>query len=70
MTRDEVLRKIQDARKAIVEYKRERLHEAYTPSERQKVQNIQQESTQLILEAKTIGAAGQACPRCGGSGRI
>ena len=70
MTRDEVLRKIQEARKAIEEYKREGLSEAYTPSERQKVQDIKIESTRLIVEAKTLGAAGEVCPRCGGSGRI
>ncbi len=70
MTRDEVLRKIQEARRAIEEYKREGLNEAYSSSERQKVQDIQQESIRLITEAKTIGAAGAVCPRCGGSGRV
>ncbi len=69
MTRDEVLRKIQEARRAIEEYKREGLGEAYTPSERQKVQDIKTASTRLIVEAKTIGAAGNVCPLCGGSGR-
>jgi hypothetical protein len=70
MTRDEVLRKIQEARRAIEEYKREGLSEAYTPSERKKVQDIKIASTRLIVEAKTIGAAGEVCPRCGGSGRV
>ena len=70
MTRDEVLRKIQEARRAIKEYKREGLSEAYTPSERQKVQDIKTASTRLIVEAKTLGAGGDVCPRCGGSGRV
>lgn len=70
MTREEVLRKLQEARRAIEEYKREGLSEAYTPSERQKVQDIKTESTRLIVEAKTIGPAGEVCPRCGGSGRV
>jgi transcription initiation factor IIE alpha subunit len=70
MTRDEVLRKIQEARRAIREYKEENLQEAYSTSERDKVRAIQDESERLIMEAKTIGAAGQVCPRCGGSGRV
>ncbi len=70
MTRDEVLKKIQEARKAIEEYNKQGLSKAYTPPEQQKVKDIQQESIWLITEAKTIGAAGQVCPRCGGSGRI
>ena len=70
MTRDEVLKKIQEARKAIDQYKKEGLNEAYSVVDRQKVQEIEQELTRLIIEAKTIGAAGQVCPRCGGSGRV
>ena len=70
MTRDEVLRKIREARRAIREYKEENLQEAYSGSERDKVHAIQDELERLIIEAKTIGAAGQVCPRCGGSGRV
>ena len=70
MTRDEVLTKIQEARKAIEDYKKQGLNSTTYESERQKVLNIQQESMRLITEARTIGAAGSACPRCGGSGRV
>jgi hypothetical protein len=70
MTRDEVLKKIQEARKAIEVYKREGLSEGQYLSERQKIQEIKEETFQLITEAKTIGAAGSVCPQCNGSGRI
>ena len=70
MTRDEVLKKIQEARKAIEQYKREKLEETQSAEERQKVRDIQQESSRLITEAKTLGPAGNVCPRCGGSGRV
>ena len=70
MTRDEVLRKIEDARQAIENYKKERLDEAYSETERDKVRKIVISSESLIVEARTIGAAGRQCPNCGGSGRV
>lgn len=70
MTREEVLLRIEAARKAIEEYKREGLNQARLTSDIQKVRDIETASAKLIMEARTIGAAGQACPRCGGSGRI
>lgn len=70
MTREEVLLKIEAARKAIEDYKREGLNRVRLPSDAQKVRDIETASVRLIAEARTIGAAGQACPRCGGSGRV
>ncbi len=70
MTREEVLRKIKDARSAIEQYRREGLGQSSLTIERQKIAEIQQESIRLLAEAKTLGAAGQTCPTCGGSGRI
>ncbi|MBP6366278.1 MAG: hypothetical protein KBA82_01970 [Nitrosomonas sp.] len=71
MTRDEVLLKIEAARKAIEDYKREGLNQVRYPSsnDAQKVKDIETASVRLIAEARTIGAAGQPCPRCNGSGR-
>lgn len=69
MTRDEVLRKIEEARSAIRDYKSERLDQAYSSTDVEKVQKIRDASVKLITEARTIGAAGTQCPNCGGSGR-
>lgn len=70
MTREEVLLRIEAARKAIEDYKREGLNQVRLTSDAQKIRDIENASARLIIEAKTIGAAGQACPRCGGSGRV
>ncbi len=70
MTRAEVLRKIEEAKVAIQAYKREGLDKSSFSFEQKDIQKIKESSTLLILEAKTIGAAGQACPTCGGSGRV
>ena len=69
MTRDEVLTKIKDARRAIEEFKRDRMDLATSTADMEKVQQIRKASIEFISEANTIGAAGNACPRCGGSGR-
>lgn len=70
MTRDEVLKKLQEARKAIEQYKKEGLNKTYSTVDIQKVREIEQESTHLITEVKAIGASGKVCPHCGGSGRV
>lgn len=70
MTRAEVLRKIEDARSAIQEYKKQGLDKSYYSQDQNDIQKIVESSRKLILEAKTIGAAGQVCPACGGSGRV
>lgn len=70
MTRNEVLDKIMEARKAIQEYKAGNMGRTFVASEKEQVNAILRESRQLIVEARTIGAAGQTCPRCGGSGRV
>ena len=70
MTRAEVLRKIEEAKFAIQEYKREGLDKSPYLVEQNNIKKIEESSRQLILAAKTIGAAGQACPTCSGSGRV
>ncbi len=70
MTRAEVLRKIDDAKSAIQEYKKQGLDKSFYSHEQNDIQKIKESSIQLILEAKTLGAAGQVCPTCGGSGRV
>jgi hypothetical protein len=70
MTREEVLQIIEAARKAIESYKLEGLNQPRFTTDVQKIKDIENASARLIVEAKTIGAAGQACPRCGGSGRV
>jgi hypothetical protein len=69
MTRNEVLQRIEEAVLALREYKRQGLGAAYSDVDRQKNQQIQTASVELITEARTVGAAGSVCPRCGGSGR-
>ena len=69
MNRDEVLKKIEEARTAIQQYKAQRLEHTAMASEQTKVQMIKRSSEMLISEARSIGAAGQPCPRCGGTGR-
>lgn len=70
MTRDEVLKKIEDAQAAIKAYKSEGLGASYLFGEKEKIRRIEESSKQLIIEARTIGAAGEQCPKCGGSGRV
>lgn len=70
MTREEVLLRIEAATKAIQDYKREGLNQVRQPSnDAEKVRDIEIASVRLVAEAKTIGAAGQSCACCGGSGR-
>jgi DNA repair exonuclease SbcCD ATPase subunit len=70
MTRTEVIRKLEEALNAIQEYKREGLDRATYNFERDEIQKVQETSRKLLIEAKTIGAAGQTCPVCNGSGRV
>ena len=70
MTRDEVLQSIEAARKGIEAYKREELNRPVFATDSTKIREIEDASTRLIVEAKTIGAAGQVCPKCDGSGRV
>ena len=70
MTLEEVLLKIEAARKAIEDYKRKGLNQVRLTSDVHKVKDIETASVRLIAEVRTIGAAGQACQHCGGSGRV
>ena len=70
MTRDEVLKKIEEAQRAIESYKSEGLDSAYSTTELEKIRKIRLSTESLIVEARTIGAAGRQCPSCGGSGRV
>jgi hypothetical protein len=69
MTRTEVLQKINEARRAIKSFKEEGLEKTASAFENDQVQMIRASSVLLLSEARTIGAAGQTCPTCGGSGR-
>ena len=70
MTRKEVIRKLEEAINAIQAYKKEGLDEGVYSFEREEIRKIQDTSRKLLVEAKTIGAAGEVCPTCGGSGRV
>ena len=70
MTRSEVIRKLEEAVSAIRQYKREGLDRATNNFEREEVQKVKDTSRKLLVEAKTIGAAGETCPTCNGSGRV
>ncbi len=70
MTNDELLRIIQQATKAMETYKNERLGKPAAASEQAMIANIRTASTLLLSEARSLGAAGQVCPTCSGSGRI
>ena len=69
MKRSEVLQKIKEATEAIQEYKEGNVERVFGESVENSNSNIETASLELIAEAKTIGASGSACPRCGGSGR-
>lgn len=70
MTRLEVIKKLEDALSAIQEYKKEGLNRATYDYEREQIQKVKSASHRLLIEAKTIGAAGETCPTCNGSGRL
>ncbi|HVN71226.1 MAG TPA: hypothetical protein VMU10_04310 [Desulfomonilia bacterium] len=70
MAGDEFFIRLQKARKAVEDYKREMPDEDHSPSERLKAQHIQMESHQHMIETKTIGAPCTVCPYCGGSGKL
>lgn len=67
MTLDEVLKKIIEARMAIQEFRVENMERTSVASGK-KVDAILRETEQVIV--RFIGAAGKACPQCGGSGRV
>ena len=69
MTRTEVLQKINEARGAIKNFKEQGLEKTASQFERDQVDMIKASSVMLLSEARTIGASGQSCPTCGGSGR-
>jgi hypothetical protein len=69
MAGDEFLIQLQKARKAVEEYKKERLHEDYPSSGHMDVQYIQQISHHHIMGEKT-GAIGAVCPYCGGRSKV
>lgn len=70
MNRDEVLKKIEDARVAVKEYRSAGMEKAANLTEQTKIDLIKKSSMLLLAEARFIGAAGQSCPTCNGSGRI
>ena len=70
MKHSELLRKIQETREAIIQYKIEGLDRDTSQEGLLKLKKIREESALLITEAKFIGASGQICPLCGGKGRI
>jgi len=69
MTRNDILRKIIEATEAIEDYKEGNIERAFGESIDRADDEIETASLKFIVEARTIGAAGRSCPRCGGSGR-
>lgn len=67
MNKDDVLKKIEDARSAIRQFKAEGQDKGLSQPQKDEVLRA---SEMLISEARTIGAAGKPCPNCGGSGRV
>jgi hypothetical protein len=70
MTRLQVIKKIDEARNAIRTFNRERIGKGTSAHDAAEIQEIQESSETLITELQAIGAPGQTCPRCHGSGRI
>ncbi|HPI92492.1 MAG TPA: hypothetical protein PLT09_03315 [Deltaproteobacteria bacterium] len=64
MARDEFLMQLQKARKAVEEYKSERLSEAHSLSEHRGMHHAQNESNQPVDEAKPSEGSGTVCPYC------
>ena len=64
MTNEEVLLRINAAIVAIEEFKKKNKTGSITEKD------IEKNTGRLIKEAYMMGPAGQACPRCGGSGRV
>ncbi len=70
MNRDDLLKKINETREAIKQFKAEGLGSTSLASEQAKIQLIKESSELFIMEARSIGAAGRTCPTCSGSGRV
>lgn len=70
MTRSETLRKINAAIEAIDQYRDQGLNESKYSFEQQEIDDVRTAALKFIVEAKTIGAAGDVCGTCGGSGRV
>ena len=68
MPGDEFLMKLQKARMAVEEYKRERFHEDYPPTGHLETQEVRQRSHDLTVAEKSTGSCA-VCPYCGGSGK-
>ena len=70
MTRNETLQKINAAIEAIDQYRDQGLNESTHSFELLEIRQVRTAALKFIVEAKTIGAAGDVCPSCGGSGRV
>lgn len=68
MTRQEVLDAVKKANKALDSYKNEGLAKFANPDEAKQIR----EAVLEFMEKRgyVLGAAGDICPRCSGSGRI
>ena len=66
MTKEEVLRKINEALEALQSYRSEYQGQQQTDT----YEKIKDQSKKLLKEAFELGASGKPCPTCGGSGRV
>ena len=64
--RQQALAKIQEATDAVRQY---RLYGA-PRDRRENVDSINESTVDFVKKAYAVGAAGQSCPTCGGSGRV
>lgn len=73
MTREEVLRAIQNAEAAVRQYRQQNLTKTLNLTEQQEKQRIEKASKDLVgqlRESYLMGPGGSPCPRCGGSGTV
>ena len=70
MEKDQVVDLINKAIYAIKKYKIEHSKKMLSSQETNELTEIMNVAKELITESYTLGASGNICPRCSGSGRI
>jgi hypothetical protein len=70
MTRQEILKKLQDAEAALDAFRQQNLSSTKSLQEERENRQIVDASTQVARKSYMIGPSGTPCPTCGGSGRV
>jgi predicted Zn-ribbon and HTH transcriptional regulator len=70
MTRQEILKKLQEAEAALDAFKQQNLTSTKSWQETDENNKIIATSTRVATKSYMLGPAGTQCPKCGGSGRV